>query len=88
MAANPILQAMNPAARLTAPSSAAPAVQLYRMYQAAKNPAAMMQQLAAQNPALAQLQQLRANGTDMEKTFYAMCQQRGVDPQSILAQFQ
>lgn len=70
------------------PNSAAPAVQLYRMCQAARNPAAVMQQLAAQNPALAQLQQLRANGTDLQKTFYGLCEQRGVDPQTILAQFE
>lgn len=48
----------------------------------------MMQQLAAQNPALAQLQHLRANGTDLQKTFYGLCEQRGVDPQTILAQFE
>lgn len=70
------------------PSSAAPAVQMYRMYQAARNPVAMMQQLAAQNPALAQLQQLRANGADLQKTFYELCEQQGVNPQSILAQFE
>lgn len=61
---------------------------MYRMYQMAQNPAAIMQQLAARNPALAQLQQLRANGTDLQKTFYELCEQRGVDPQSILAQFE
>lgn len=60
---------------------------MYRLYQTAKNPAAIMQQLAAQNPALAQLQQLRASGTDLQKTFYGLCEQQGVDPQSILAQF-
>lgn len=49
---------------------------------------AMMQQLAAQNPALAQLQQLRANGADLQKTFYELCEQQGVNPQSILAQFE
>lgn len=61
---------------------------LYKTYQAAQNPALMLRQLAAQNPALAQLQQLQAGGQDMKGAFYALCQQQGVDPESILSQFQ
>lgn len=61
---------------------------LYRAYQAAQNPALMLQQMAAQNPALSQLRQLQAGGQDMKGTFYALCQQQGIDPESILSQFQ
>lgn len=60
---------------------------LYRAYQAAQNPAAMLRQLAAQSPALAQLRQMQAGGQDMKGAFYALCQQQGVDPESILSQF-
>lgn len=60
---------------------------LYRAYQAAQNPALMLQQLSAQNPALAQLRQMQAGGQDMQGAFYALCQQQGVDPEAILSQF-
>lgn len=47
----------------------------------------MLRQLAAQSPALAQLRQMQAGGQDMKGAFYALCQQQGVDPESILSQF-
>lgn len=61
---------------------------LYHAYQTAQNPALLLQQLSAQNPAFAQLRQMQAGGQDMKGTFYALCQQQGVDPASILSQFQ
>lgn len=63
-------------------------VGLYRAYQAARNPIAALEQLAQSNPMLAQLRQAQRSGTDMRGAFYALCQQRGVDPQTILSQFQ
>lgn len=60
------------------------AVKLYRTFQAAQNPAAMLQQMTAQNPVLAQIRQMG----NPQQAFYAMCQQSGVDPQTILSQFQ
>lgn len=63
-------------------------VNMYRTYQMAKNPMAALQQMASRNPMLAQLQQMRGCGTDMRKTFFQLCQQQGVDPQSILSQFE
>ena len=59
------------------------AVQMYKAYQAAQNPALMLQQLTAQNPILSQIRQMG----DPQQAFYSLCQQRGVDPQSILSQF-
>lgn len=44
--------------------------------------------MAKSNPILAQLRQAQQGGTDMRGAFYALCQQQGVDPQTILAQFQ
>lgn len=47
-----------------------------------------LQQMAQQNPALAQLRQMQTSGADMRQTFFQLCQQQGVDPQSILSQFE
>lgn len=54
----------------------------------ARNPSVALQQMASQNPAIAQLKQMQSSGMDMQKTFYQLCQQKGVDPESILSQFQ
>lgn len=67
--------------------NAQPAVGLYRAYQAARNPVAAIQQMAAQNPMLAQLRQMQTGGTDMKQAFYSLCEQRGVNPDEILSQF-
>ena len=64
-------------------SGVSQAVQMYKAYQAAQNPALMLQQLTAQNPNLSQIRQMG----DPQQAFYSLCQQRGVDPQSILSQF-
>lgn len=63
-------------------------VGLYRAYQAARNPIAALEQMAKSNPLLAQLKQAQQGGTDMRGAFYALCQQQGIDPQTILSQFQ
>lgn len=76
---NPMLSLLN-----QSNSGVNQAVQMYRAYQTAQNPALMLQQLAAQNPILSQIRQMG----NPQQAFYALCQQRGVDPQSILSQFQ
>ena len=65
-------------------SGVSQAVQMYKAYQTAQNPALMLQQLTAQNPILSQIRQMG----NPRQAFYSLCQQRGVDPQSILSQFQ
>lgn len=94
MPTNPMLSLLNPQAS-AAPTAAAPsspdisgAVGLYKAYQAARNPIAALEQMAQSNSILAQLRQAQQGGTDMRGAFYALCQQQGVDPQTILAQFQ
>lgn len=64
------------------------AVNLYKAYRFAKNPMGALQQMAQQNPALAQLRQMQTSGADMRQTFFQLCRQQGVDPQSILSQFE
>lgn len=78
--ANPMMQMFNR-------NSDNPAVNMYRMYKTAKNPKAALDGMIANNPQLAQIQQLKANGTNMEQAFYSLCKQQGVDPQTILKQF-
>ena len=79
---NPMLNLLNKTTGNNAGVSQA--VQLYKTYQAAQNPALMLQQLTAQNPILSQIRQMG----NPQQTFYALCRQQGVDPQSILSQFQ
>ena len=78
---NPMLNLLNKPANNPGVNQA---VQMYLAYQAAQNPALMLQQLSAQNPILSQLRQMG----NPQQTFYSLCQQQGVDPQSILSQFQ
>ena len=58
---------------------------LMNMVKSSGNPQAMLNQLSQNNP---QLQQVMATiqqyGNDPQKAFYALAQQRGIDPQSIL----
>lgn len=63
-----------------------PIAQLYGMFRNSQNPQAMLSQLAKNNPQMAQVMQM-CNGRNPQQVFYEMCQQRGVDPNSILSQF-
>lgn len=57
---------------------------MYQAYKAAKNPNAYINQIIRQNPIIAQI----ANGGNLKQTFYDMCRQRGVDPQTIINDIQ
>lgn len=63
-----------------------PIAQLYGMFRNSQNPQAMLSQLAKNNPQMAQVMQM-CNGRNPQQVFYEMCQQQGVDPNSILSQF-
>ena len=55
------------------------------MVRSANNPQAMMNMLAQSNPNLKQAMDLvQQSGGDPQKAFYSLCQQRGVDPNTIL----
>ena len=63
----------------------APIKQMMQMVKGSQNPAAMMQMLAQRNPQLQQaLTFVQQAGRAPEQTYYALCQQRGVNPQTIL----
>ena len=57
------------------------------MNMASGNPNQMVKQLAKQNPQLNQiLQMCNGKGQTPEQLFYAMCSERGIDPQAVLDQ--
>lgn len=57
--------------------------QMMNMLNGAQNPQAVLQQVAQQNPQLAQVMQM-CNGKNPQQVFYQMCQQRGINPDEIL----
>ena len=92
MARNPMLEQLNPvkaAQEAMLPTDNNPIAQiknLYQAYQMAQNPAAMLQQMAAQNPMINELTQISRGGGNLQQAFYTLCQKKGVDPQTILSQ--
>lgn len=55
---------------------------MMNMIQTAQNPQAALQQIAQQNPMIANIMQ----SGDLKGTFYKMCEQKGVNPDDILNQ--
>ena len=64
-----------------------PVMNLFRTVKAAQNPNALMQSAAQTNPQLGQvLNYISQNGGNAKQLFYNACQQRGVDPNTIINQ--
>lgn len=55
---------------------------MMNMLQTAQNPQAALQQLAQQNPMIANIM----HSGDLKSTFYRMCEEKGVNPDDILNQ--
>lgn len=59
--------------------------QMMSMVSGSQNPAAMLNQMAMNNPNLKQVMDfINQTGGDPQKAFYAMAEQKGVNPQDIL----
>ena len=59
--------------------------QMIDMVRSAGNPNAMLQSMMQNNPQMQQVMNLvQQHGNDPQKAFYALCEQRGIDPQPIL----
>ena len=59
--------------------------QMIGMLKSSGNPQAMLMQLAQTNPNMKQVMEIvQQYGGDAEKAFYAVAQQKGIDPQQIL----
>ena len=76
-----ILQQINSSAM----PNLAPIKQMMQMVRGAQNPQAMLQTLAQQNPQLQQVMTVvQQAGGDPQRAFYALAQQKGIDPNTIL----
>ena len=61
--------------------------QIMDMLRGNGNPMAVIQSLIGNNPKFQQVTSLvQQYGNDPQKAFYALCEQKGVDPNQILAQ--
>ena len=61
--------------------------QMMQMVRTAGNPRAMIGQLMQNNPQMQQAMELiKASGNEPKRAFYALAEQKGVDPDSILNQ--
>lgn len=59
---------------------------MVNMLKSVQNPQAAMNELAKQNPMVANILQM-SNG-DLKGAFYKMCQEKGVNPDDIIKQLQ
>ena len=63
----------------------APIKQMMNMVRGASNPQAMLQSMAQSNPQLRQVMNVvQQAGGDPQRAFYAVCEQKGINPQQIL----
>lgn len=61
--------------------------QMIQMVRSASNPQAAINQLMQTNPQMKQVMDIiKASGNDPKRAFYALAEQKGVDPNSILEQ--
>ena len=62
-----------------------PIRQMLGMVRSASNPQAMLQTLAQSNPQLRQVMDVvQRSGNDPQRAFYALCEQKGINPQQII----
>ena len=63
--------------------------QMMQMVRSAGNPQAMVQNMAQNNPQMKQaIDFIKQNGNAPKRAFYALAQQKGVDPDEILRTLQ
>ena len=80
---NPMLQALrnNPVNNLDQIKS------MMNMIRSARNPQAMVQSLAQNNPQMKQVMDIvNQSGGDPKTAFYKMAEEKGIDPEEILRQ--
>ena len=84
---NPLLSMLSGAAGSAKidPQAIAAAKRMMGMLGSARNPGAVLQQAAGQNPSLAAVMRL-CNGRDPKAVFYELCDKQGINPDDILSQ--
>lgn len=75
---NPILQKLSG-------NQLGQAKQMIDMFKAARNPEAMVEQMASNNPQMKQVVDMVKSGGNPQQMFINACKQKGVDPESILS---
>ena len=61
--------------------------QMFQMIRSSSNPQAMISQLMQTNPQMKQAMDIiKASGNDPKRAFFALAEQKGINPQSILDQ--
>ena len=61
--------------------------QMMQMVKYSQNPQAMLSQMMQNNPQMKQvIDVIKASGNDPKRAFYALAEQKGINPQSILDQ--
>lgn len=80
---------MNPILMTMLSNRLGPIRQMMQTMRVAQNPALALQQMAGNNPQLQQaLQLVQQSGGDATAAFNKLCQERGIDPQQIIAMLQ
>lgn len=75
---NPIIQKLSR-------SQLGQAKQMIDMIRAARNPEAMVEQMASKNPQMKQVVDMVKTGGNPQQMFMNACKQKGIDPESILS---
>ena len=78
--ANPLLSAM-------ALNNMSSFRDIYSLYKSGGNPMALLNNMAKTNPQLSNVMKAIQQGANPQQLFYSLCQQRGIDPNTILSQF-
>lgn len=79
---NPILQAL----RSSQPNNLSQIKNMMNMVKSAGNPQAMLQSMMQSNPQIKQVMDIvNKSGGDPKTAFYKMAEEKGVDPEEILA---
>lgn len=61
--------------------------QMFQMVRSTGNPQAMISQMMQTNPQMKQVMEIvKASGNDPKRAFYALAEQKGINPQDILDQ--
>ncbi len=57
---------------------------MMNMYRAAKNPQAVLQKIAQENPMINGLMQIGSQNGGLQNTFYTLCNEQGANPNEII----
>jgi hypothetical protein len=68
-------------------NNVSPINEVYSLYRSGGNPMILLNKMAQNNPQVKNVMSMLNQGANPQQLFYSLCQQRGVDPTTILSQF-